>query len=187
MPVVGDEQRNALVVETRPRRLAIVTSRASSSAPRCVRCATIPSVSRARSGAEERVRTSALRRLRIAITGGRHFTRSRYNVCAAREADGAKHVVEAAARLPDERIAERIFVGPRTFADEHPVRVLVADAKTVLLRLACSGHTVHSARFALSASQSICISKHVACHRVTAETAHPGRHQAPACGRWPSP
>ena len=46
----------------------------------------------------------------------------------AREPECCEHVVEQAARRADERLALRVFLGARRFADEHPCRIGCTDA-----------------------------------------------------------
>src|SRR4029079_19410458 len=79
---------------------------------------------------QERLAGERLAGLRVAVAGRAAF----HAICdvdvrAALETDGRQHVVEEPPRLPDEGLALRVFLRPRSLADEHPVRALVADAE----------------------------------------------------------
>src|SRR5690606_13702114 len=73
--------------------------------------------------------------LRIAVAGWPALDdignehRARRIGFAPRAADRLEHLVEQLAGAADERLAARIFVGTRPFADDHQRRMLVADAE----------------------------------------------------------
>ena len=51
----------------------------------------------------------------------------------AAQSHGLDHVVEQLSGAPDERLSLRIFIRARAFADEHQVRMRIADAEDDLL------------------------------------------------------
>src|SRR3989338_3520055 len=69
-------------------------------------------------------------RLRRAVIGRAAFDDvGDIDILPAPEFDRQQHVVEQLARLPDERLALRIFIRPRPFTDEQPLGLLVTHAE----------------------------------------------------------
>ena len=75
-----------------------------------------------------------LLRLRVAIARRAAFQDvGDIHVLAALQADRGEHVVEQPPGLPDEGLAQPVFLGAGRLADQQPVGVLIADAQHGLL------------------------------------------------------